>query len=164
MSVKVTDSWATPTYFYDYYRLKYNIKMDICASENNHKHSKYLTEEDDALTTDRIVEECKGEYVWCNPPYSNVTPWVELAIRNQEQGVGTIMLVKNDPSTKWMERAFDTADVIEFIVGGRVQFIPPEGVKMSSNNFSSVVIVYHPLQSSETKLTYVKLEDIKNGK
>ena len=155
------DSWATPPYFYDYFNAKYNFQMDICASNNNHKHSIYLTEGDDAFRSiDKIESTAKYGYVWCNPPYSKVMPWVELAVENQKRNVGTVLLLKNDTSTQWFKRISETADKVIFIVGGRVQFVPPTGIGKSSNNFSSVVVVYHPNPELETTVELFDIQEI----
>lgn len=41
--------------------------------------------------------------VFINPPYSNVTPWIDRAIKEvkAEPGLTVVMLLKHDSSTKW---------------------------------------------------------------
>ena len=161
---KERDSWVTPQWFYDYFDREFGFSADIAASESNHKHSVFLTEQDDALSVDILSIVSKGSYVWCNPPYSNVMPWVELAEANQDKGVGTVLLLKNDTSTRWFKRCHEKASRIIFIVGGRVQFVPPsERVKTSSNNFSSVVIVFSPNKSSGAVYEGVSMDLIKGA-
>lgn len=140
---RVRDCWATPQWLFNHYNGQFNFVMDIAANEHNAKCSRFLTKEDDALTVDFTTLVGKGEWLWCNPPYSNVMPWVEKAIDNQSKGIGTVVLLKNDTSTKWFEKCVENASRIDFLINGRVNFIQPsDDVKASSNNFSSVVIVF----------------------
>ena len=162
---KERDSWATPQWVYDYFDRRFIFSADIAASATNHKHSVFLTENDDALSVDILDVVSKGSYVWCNPPYSKVMPWIELAERNQAKGVGTVLLLKNDSSTQWFKRCHESASRIIFVVGGRIQFLQPsENVEKSSNNFSSVVVVYEPSKSSEAIYEGLPIEVIKGIK
>lgn len=159
---KERDSWETPQWFYDYFDQKFNFSADIAASKTNHKHSVFLTEEDDAFKVDILGVVDKGDYVWCNPPYSNVMPWVELAEHNQERGVGTVLLLKNNTSPGWFKRGHKGASRIIFIVGGRIQFVQPsDNIKKSGNNFSSVVVVYEPIKSDEVEYEGLLIETIR---
>ena len=101
ISLNKRDSWRTPHKVFEYFNKKYGFKLDIASSIDNHLCEKYLTEKDDALNfnVETILEQ--GDYIWCNPPYSNVNPWVNKAKENKSKGFGTVMLLKNDTSTKW---------------------------------------------------------------
>ena len=161
--IKPTDSWATPVSVYKYFDERYSFALDICASHGNSKHKRYFTAEDDALAHDFDgAEWLKGRYIWCNPPYSKPMPWVELAIKNKALGIGTVMLIKNDCSTRWFELAVKNANKIIFVTGGRIPFIAPAGIKSSSNNFSSCFFVFdHSLNGAADQITeYLNIKEI----
>ncbi len=42
-----TDKWATPQYLFDDLSNRYNFDVDVCATHDNAKCSKYFTEEQD---------------------------------------------------------------------------------------------------------------------
>jgi len=79
---------------------------------------------------------------WCNPPYSNVRPWVDKAIVEASKGNTTVMIVPADTSVAWFREAFNECSVCEFI-SGRISFINAEtGKPQSGNNKGSVVFVF----------------------
>lgn len=55
---------------------RFDFTIDAAAAPHNAKLPRYWTAEDDALT-----QSWTGERVWCNPPYSDIRPWVEKAHR-----------------------------------------------------------------------------------
>lgn len=74
--------------------------LDVCATPQNAKCEEYYTKEQDGL-------KCLwyGK-VWCNPPYSNIRPWVCKA---WECGADTVCMVV--PNTKgeqaWWQEAIE---------------------------------------------------------
>lgn len=44
-----TDEWGTPIEFYKKLNKEFNFTLDPCATEENHKCSKYYTKKDDGL-------------------------------------------------------------------------------------------------------------------
>lgn len=48
--------------------------MDVAASDENAMEPYYFT-----LAQDGLAQPWNGHRVWCNPPYSNIRPWVEKA-------------------------------------------------------------------------------------
>jgi len=53
---------------------RFRFTIDAAASAHNAKLPRYWTLEDDSLS-----QSWKHERVWCNPPYSNISPWVDKA-------------------------------------------------------------------------------------
>jgi len=133
------DSWATPQEFFNLVKKKWNPTLDVCASESNHKCESYLTEEDDALTTEWYP---RNGVAWMNPPYSDITPWVKKAVEEaQERRVKTICLLPCDPSTKWWSICEDYAASEIILLSPRIQFVPPTGIKKSSNPKASALVI-----------------------
>lgn len=123
------DHWSTPDEVVEYAKSLYglNFVLDACATELNAKAPVYINESVDALRVDRWPVEGDGAHaVWCNPPYSDVMPWVDKAAEQAERyGTTTVMLLKFDTSTTWFERLYEVAQIISPIIGGRVQFVHP---------------------------------------
>jgi hypothetical protein len=53
---------------------RFRFTVDAAAAPHNARLPRYWTREDSALEQD-----WRGERVWCNPPYSDIRPWVEHA-------------------------------------------------------------------------------------
>ena len=53
--------------------------LDVAANHYNAKCPRYFTIEDDGL-----AQSWAGERVWCNPPFSNIEPWVRKAWASME--------------------------------------------------------------------------------
>ena len=59
-----TDEWATPVKFFEELNEEFHFTLDPCATDENHKCSKYYTKDDDGLQ-----QSWGGEIVFTNPPY-----------------------------------------------------------------------------------------------
>ena len=83
------------------------------------------------------------ETAYCNPGFSGMYPWVELcrdlvdcyAFRE------IILMGMVAPSTKWFQLAEKHASEI-IMLSPRVQFLPPPGVKPSSNSHDNALFVF----------------------
>lgn len=134
------DTYATPWSVFQYFNREFNFDLDVCAEEHTAKVEDYYTVEDDALVQDwhKVAKNA-----WCNPPYSNITPWVEKAIEQQEMGVTTVMFVMCDPSVGWFKKALSACSEVRFIVGGRISF-EMDGKPAKGNNKGSKVLIFRP--------------------
>lgn len=156
------DSWATPMPVYLAMDAEFDFAADLCANAANAKHPLYLTEEDDALypsTIDNMASLIpKGNYTWCNPPYSKIGPWVDLAIELQDRGIGTVLLVMADSSVGWYWRALQYCNEIREVVKGRLAFVNPEtGKPVGGNNKGSIFLIFDPFgRQSPPRRSYVE--------
>ena len=157
--IMANDSWATPRAIYDTLDWEFDFVADMAASDDNNKHFIYWTEDDNSLDfkwADRIHA---GEYVWCNPPYSKIGPWVDKAIEAQADGVGTVMLVMADPSVAWFAQAVKYASETRFVTEGRIAFLE-DGKPKSGNNKGSVFFIFAPKMIGTGRVTFVKRADL----
>jgi len=135
----VRDLWMTPKFVFDYYNRRFGFAMDAAASHKNTLvEYSYWTAEDNAL------KQNWGTRTWCNPPYSDIAPWVEKAISESRQGCLVVMLLPADTSVKWFKLAFENCSECH-LISGRLAFISEEtGKPVSGNNKGSVVFVFDP--------------------
>ena len=133
---EIKDLWQTPIEIFETLNKEFKFNCDVAASEKNNLCSKYIDEEKDAL-------KCNwGTSNWCNPPYSNINPWVDKAILEHEKGNNTVMLVPSDTSVQWFKKAFDNCSEVRFI-SGRISFINCEtGKPVNGNNKGSVLFIW----------------------
>lgn len=67
-----TDLWATPQEFFDKLNEEFNFTLDVCATLENAKCSRFYTIDDDGLS-----QSWTGT-VWCNPPYGRqIGKWIQ---------------------------------------------------------------------------------------
>lgn len=128
------DTWATPLWLFRYAEQRFGVfDLDVCAAHDSFKCHPYYTIEDNAL------EQPWEPNNWCNPPYSNIRPWIEKAKLEAAIGNRTVMLLPADFSTQWFKSIWDVSLEI-LIINKRVQFIGAS----SSPKFASFLSLISP--------------------
>jgi phage N-6-adenine-methyltransferase len=156
------DLWRTPKEVFKYFNDRYNFQCDVAASDDNHLCDDYFTEADSALLNFWSEYVKPSGYAWCNPPYSKPLPWVKSSIlESQENGIGTVMLLNCDMSTRWAKLLTKVSCEIVFITEGRIAFLDGEGKAIAGNNKSQMVIIIPPyVRAGEPVTRYLPLVDI----
>lgn len=157
------DNWRTPKALFDTLNNEFNFIADIASSDNNKLCELNLTESNSAFDYDFSQLEMGGA-LWCNPPYSNVQPWIDLAIKNQSLGLFTVMLLNQDTSVKWFCDAVAKVNEIRFITGyykngkyhgGRIAFIDDNDKAVSGNNKPQFILIFYPFSNGLQKISHV---------
>lgn len=111
-----TDNWETPQYLFDQLNEEFHFTLDVCASEENKKCSKYYSKEQDGLK-----QEWRGA-VWCNPPYGRqIEHWVKKATEEAKNGNTVVMLIPARTDTAWFHNYCYGKAEIRFL-RGRIKF------------------------------------------
>lgn len=132
---KPSDEQSTPQEFFDGVNARYRFSLDVCATKENAKCSEYYTEAEDGL------KQPWCGVVWCNPPYSDPSPWLKKAVELTARSyVTTVVLVRVDTSTKWWHK-YATQAMIWELVDRRLRFNGAKG----SPNFASALLVFMPV-------------------
>lgn len=97
--------------------------LDVCANAATAKCAAYYSR--DELGLDGLALPW-APFNWCNPPYSDVMPWVEKAAAEAAAGNTTYMLIPNKPEVWFCRRAFDTASHLKYLPY-RLNFLRPDG-------------------------------------
>lgn len=135
---KDRDTWRTPSQVFASLNAEFMFTCDVAASDQNHLVVPYLTAEKDALNPHTLW----GAVNWCNPPYSDVMPWVRRAFDEKLRGNTTVMLLPADTSTQWFRLAWDSCNDVRLITG-RLSFIHnSSGKPVSGNNKGSVIFIW----------------------
>ena len=146
--IEIRDSWMTPKFVFDFYNRRFNFKCDFAASIDNTLCEYYFSapngsdENKGALFASLSDGRLCGN-VWCNPPYSDIMPWVkkcrELSIQT---GLVFVVLIPADTSVSWFKYAFENCSECH-LISGRISFINEETKKpVNGNNKGSVVFVF----------------------
>ncbi|WP_446471118.1 phage N-6-adenine-methyltransferase [Xenorhabdus stockiae] len=154
------DLWQTPLPLFKALNLEFRFTLDVAASAQNTLCAHYLTERDNALKSDWVSHGA----IWCNPPYSNIGPWIEKAtIECQKQLQPVVMSVPSDTSVGWFKLALETVDEVRLITGGRISFINAETQKtVNGNNKGSLLLIWRPFIKPRKTITTVNRDYLIN--
>jgi phage N-6-adenine-methyltransferase len=112
---------------------RFHFTLDVAAAPHNAKCEQYFTINDDGL-----AQSWAGERVWCNPPYSDIRPWIEKAWREVTQ-LTVLLLPANRTEQRWWQ------DLVEphrdrpgqplrtEFLPGRLRFIRPGATEIGPN-------------------------------
>lgn len=132
-----TDLWATPQDLFDRLNAQYNFELDVCASAENAKCSRYFTRDMDGL-----AQVWSGR-CWMNPPYGRgIGAWVEKAYRSSIRGATVVCLLPARTDTKWFHDYCLPHGKIEFI-RGRLKF----GGSTNAAPFPSMIVTFSGMGS-----------------
>lgn len=128
----VDDRATTPELFAALHE-RFGFTLDVAAAEHNAKLARYLDEARDGL-----VQPWDGERVWCNPPYSDIRPWVEKAWAESCPLVVMILPANRTEQGWWQElvepyRGRAGSPLTVEFMAGRVRFIAPDASKIGPN-------------------------------
>lgn len=158
------DTYRTPPELFAVMKDEFCFSIDVAASAENALCGAFFTEEDDSLSREwrsAAWGDWTGHYVWANPPYSDIGPWVRKAYEQSRIGIGCVMLVMADTSVGWYKEAIATAQEVRFITGGRISFISPEtGKPAAGNNKGSMFIIWHPFGRGALHVSHVDRDEL----
>lgn len=95
----------TPKKFFDQLNSQYRFSLDGAATPENALLPRFSSEASPVSW--------RGERVFCNPPWSNVRPFVELA----PEAETACLLVPARTNCKWFHRALELGAKPEFFLG-----------------------------------------------
>jgi len=141
----IRDLWQTPKEIFNKLDLEFDFTCDVAASSDNKLCDLFYGEMENSLNQQWFYSN------WCNPPYSNIMPWVNKAIEQHNLGRTTVMLVPADTSVKWFKKAYESCNEVRFI-SGRIAFINSDTQKpVGGNNKGSVLFVWRGHAPKESR-------------
>ncbi|KTI09965.1 phage N-6-adenine-methyltransferase [Enterobacter hormaechei] len=150
------DLWRTPPALFASLDAEFCFQLDAAAAPHNALCRKFITAEQNTLETPWADYLNVPGYVWLNPPYSDIMPFVKKAAAESANQIGTVMLVPADTSVGWFREAIQTASEVRFITAGRLAFINPvTGKPVSGNNKGSLLIIWKPYPRTHCEFTTV---------
>jgi len=132
---------AVETYF------GFKFELDVCCLAKTAKCEAFYS------LTDHYVDSLIvpwGRFNWCNPPYSDISPWVEKAKAEAENGNVSCLLIPDKPEVGYTRLARSAADTVVHMPF-RLNFLRPDGEEfLDSENrkqgpkFPVVLILFTP--------------------
>lgn len=157
------DLWRTPPALFACLNAEFCFQLDAAAAAHNALCRKFITAEQNTLETPWADYLSIPGYVWLNPPYSDIMPFVKKAAAESANQIGTVMLVPADTSVGWFKEAIQTASEVRFITAGRLAFINPvTGKSVSGNNKGSMLIIWHPYPRTHCHFSTVERDALMN--
>ena len=155
------DLWRTPPALFASLNAEFCFQLDAAAAPHNALCRKFITAEQNTLETPWADYLNVPGYVWMNPPYSDITPFVNKAATESANQIGTVMLVPADTSVGWFKEAIQTASEVRFITAGRLAFINPvTGKPVSGNNKGSMLIIWRPYPRTHCHFATVDRDEL----
>ncbi|KAF0679439.1 phage N-6-adenine-methyltransferase [Enterobacter hormaechei] len=155
------DLWRTPPAIFASLDAEFCFQLDAAAAPHNALCRKFITAEQNTLETPWADYLNVPGYVWLNPPYSDITPFVKKAAAESANQIGTVMLVPADTSVGWFKEAIQTASEVRFITAGRLAFINPvSGKPVSGNNKGSMLIIWRPYPRTHCHFATVDRDEL----
>ncbi len=107
--------YETPKEIFEPLQKEFNLQLDVCASDKNHKLDNYFTIEDDGL----IKDWSKYGNFWMNPPFGRqIKKWVIKAYEESQKGViGVLILPVRCNILWWHKYIIDTKAEVRFLKG-----------------------------------------------
>lgn len=157
------DLWRTQPALFACLNAEFCFQLDAAAAAHNALCRKFITAEQNTLETPWGDYLSIPGYVWLNPPYSDITPFVKKAATESANQIGTVMLVPADTSVGWFKEAIQTASEVRFITAGRLAFINPvTGKPVNGNNKGSMLIIWHPYPRTHCRFSTVERDALMN--
>lgn len=128
-------NWRTPRLIFDPLHAEYGFTMDGASEPGNGLLPKASTAEN-PLPWD-------GERVFCNPPWSNIRPFVELAATAEL----AVLLVPARTNVAWFHRALELGAMPRFFAKRPVFEGAPEGNKGHNSPVDCLLLVFKRLIS-----------------
>lgn len=124
---------------------RFGFTVDVAASAHNTKCARFFSIEDDGL-----AQSWENERVWCNPPFSDIRPWIAKAWRSTSPVI-VMMLPANRTEQGWWQDLVEpyrdrpgSPLTVEFI-RGRLRFIAPGADRVGANErppFGCCVLIW----------------------
>jgi len=128
------DCAQTPWWFIksleDYTNLK--ITLDVCCSPKTAKSFQFYSLDKNSNGINGL-ETSWVDVNYCNPPYSDIKPWVEKSWLESGRGNTTLMLIPDKPEVGYTRFAREHADTV-IHMPFRLNFLRPDGSEFLDKN------------------------------
>jgi phage N-6-adenine-methyltransferase len=143
------DDRATSAPYFAELDAEFQFTIDVAAAAHNTKCDRYFDK-----ATNGLAQPWAGETVWCNPPYSDIGPWVRKAWTEHVDATIVMLLPASRTEQSWwqiyVEPFRDRAGsplTIRFLPG-RMHFLRPGQSPLEKGNrppFGCVLLIWQRL-------------------
>lgn len=131
-TIENVDDRALPAESFSPLNQRFEFTIDVAANAQNAKLPRYWTKE-----TCGLSKSWNGERVYCNPPYSNIRPWVEKAWMI-EADIAVLLLPANRTEQSWWQDLIEPFrdrgnELTTEFLQGRLRFLKPGQTSIGPN-------------------------------
>ena len=165
------DRWRTPPYIVHWAARRWGpIGIDLAADEENAVVGKWLGGGSEWWTDSLAVEwgfelldalrdADEAFHGWCNPPYSDIDPWVARAIAAKDAGFSTTMLIPSMPGEARFRNISRHATEIVFVIG-RLAFLDHNERPVSGNTTGSCLVHFRAYDEGSPRVVWVRRDNM----
>lgn len=143
------DDRTTAAEVFEPLQARFGFTVDVAASASNARCDRFFSADDDGL-----AQPWAGEIVWCNPPYSDIRPWVEKAWAEHGRARRIVMLLPANRTEQgwWQDLVEPYRDragfglTVEFM-RGRLRFVRAGSAVIGANErppFGCCLLIWSP--------------------
>lgn len=132
-------NWRTPASLFDMLHREFAFTLDGASEPGNGLLPRSSTA-DDPLSW-------RGQRVFCNPPWSNIRPFVELAV----QADVAVLLVPARTNVAWFHRALDLGAAPRFFAGRPKFELPSHAGSGNSSPVDCMFLVFRSTASDNSE-------------
>ena len=131
------DEWRTPDWLFKALDAEFALDFDAAADATNTKCARFSGD------VEKDLKLIRGERVrvFCNPPYSNIDPFVDAALQSPNLWV---FILPTRMRAGWMEKLQDSPRFKPRWYRKRIEFLPPPGIEESSPRNDVFVAIVRP--------------------
>jgi phage N-6-adenine-methyltransferase len=129
-----SDDRAVPSLLFAAWNKRFLFSVDVAASPLNKKLPRYYTSQANGLNQSWACER-----VYCNPPFSNIEPWIKKAWSEIDAQIIVMLLPANRTEQAWWQTLVEPKRdrtprfTCEFLPR-RIKFLSPGETEVRSNN------------------------------
>lgn len=152
------DLWRTPDWLYNWLDSIYHFDIDLaCTSDNCKAHyGMYYDKGIDSLNKGWIGFARTG---FCNPPYSNLEPWLAKAVEEARKGFVSVWVIPAPYGSKWNRHLNQATQIGVF--DGRIAFVNSKGKEIGSNDRGTAIVTFGGRLSGSASFTILDRNKIK---
>ena len=109
-----SEEYETPNEIFKPLQKEFNLRLDVCANDDNAKCQIYITKEMDALSSDWNYN------FWMNPPFGrDLKKWVQKAYEESKKNKvnGVLILPVRSNTNWWHKYIIETKAEVRFLKG-----------------------------------------------
>lgn len=150
------DYWRTPEKIYNWLNKRFTFDIDLACTVDNCR-APFGMYYDQGVNSLNMPWASYAKVGFCNPPYSDITPWLRKAIEERDKGFTSVFVIPM-PNGEKRDSLILQADELIFITG-RVAFIHASKNKPINGNTRGTVIAIYD-KSVTKKVSNVFRDDI----
>lgn len=128
------DDRALPAGVFAEFHQRFRFTVDVAASAENAKCPRFYTEQNCGLSASWA-----GERVYCNPPFSDIAPWIQKAWAETRAELVVMLLPANRTEQGWWQTGIEPfrdqalSPLTTEFLSGRIRFMKPGQNKVGPN-------------------------------